>query len=439
MKFIDNEDGVEKFTCILNSFFTDYKDDKNKIDELYQYYFLSEYRLLNNKKYAYMSINLIVHSGLKLVSDERRNLLRVKEILLTLKSKGYLGFEIGDKFDYNTPLLISFNKEPDINKKDNFTMLYRWMFEASNDSKEFFVYAYIEKWSGISDYKISLNEWADVLGYSNASSVQRYLTKLEKDKKLIVEHGQYILQNRQDMNKYSMNKEVLKDDAKVNSHPVSINEDDEVLTNTGMKTIREIDRLVKWSNWGLKNEGSGGYKTIEQSDYDIYRICLDNSLHTKKVRNWANKILKMKASEDYNGSFDEYEEFYNKQINKEKEREMLKDVKHALDIDNCMVIVDKNNIDDYELTMDTLFYIEPKSTLNKPYPLAQFCNSVANINDEVREECIRMFVDHVKSEVYLTSDEAVRMQERMTNKFSGVKQEKIKKDDGYEYEKDYSL
>lgn len=369
---------------------------------------------------------------------------QIVESLTSLKLKGYINFDCSDVIEYHTPLLITLTRDP----KDNYTQLYRWMFEAASNPKEFFVLCYIAKWINFPTYNISLLEWADVLGYSGDKSVRRLLDSMEKDKKITVSHGVFIAVDRRSMNGYALNKEVLVEEAKFNTEQITdnpVNEIDdnrEVLTADGYIAVKRIELKIEHSHWG-KKDNEGRSRRLDQGDYDLYRMCKDNDLYPKKVKHWANIMEKMKKSDTYDAEFETYDKNYSIRINKLKLEMMLKTSKNAIIIKGETIVVDAENIHDYYIELDTEFYFDPNMSGRVIHKVKELCHTLnlKVIPVEIEKECIAIFKEHVISGELMTVTSARKLVDKLNVKFgSGEKiiYEEVEEEEEDHHEQHYN-
>lgn len=278
-----------------NSFFEDWSEDKNKIDELYTLYCVSRLAHDIHKSIVFTNVHLLsMTTHLQKVMS--KNYISVYDSLLGLQKKGFIHIKIMDDSVANKfmqPLKIYLLKT----SPKRFTLMEHWMYDRSANAKEFFIFAYIAKWKN-SDYRISINEWAIQMGYSS-QGVEKLLKKMETECRISISSGKYYYHEK--LNRYVQ---------EINDYSSVYKEDDIFNTVEGEFTLLEIREQVEFTGWGKIDEFNNGYVEISQSDYNIYRLCVDHYLFPKFVSNCRRIIDNIKLGSKYDSKFEKYEEEY---------------------------------------------------------------------------------------------------------------------------------
>ena len=285
---IDNE-FFDKYFCKNKNDSSEKKIINKKIDELLLYYVL-------NRMIIGMSNIVMCNVGLLsdlVCLDKKNNIEKIHDALCGLQKKGFIEMRFissNQKKDYHRPLEIVFLK----NNPVTYTNLNHWMFEMADDAKEFFVFAYIEKWKN-SNHKISLSEWASQMGYT-VNGVELLLRRMEEKKKIKIVSGKYSVDegNRQGVNTYVVSEEIV--DTAIGEIPIS-----------------ELIEFCKNSHWGKKNE-YGVYEELRYYDYELYRSCKELGINQPFVVKCERIMRKMNKD-----IFEEWERRY-EQENKKCER-----------------------------------------------------------------------------------------------------------------------
>jgi len=276
---------IINYNCKIDNIFFNKENDKNIINELYVYYVLNLLSLDINKDILYTNIYLL-NNFISLHEKERNNISAIYTAIKGLKESGFIIYEYDEKIyvkekQYN-PMVIRFLKR---DPPSNYTLLYHWMYEKSNDPKEFFVFAYIQKWKN-STYKISTNEWIKKMGYTKRV-VMELLKKMQDENKIKIVSGKY------ESGEQSKN---------INSYVIV---EDEYKTVLGDLTLDEIKEMIQECNWGKVNE-FGHYETLTQWDFDLYMVCREFGVFGEFVDKCEDVLRKMKM---YPGGIEKIKRF----------------------------------------------------------------------------------------------------------------------------------
>jgi hypothetical protein len=278
-----------------NSFFEDWLEDKNKIDELYVLYCISRLNHDIHKSIVFTNVHMLsISAQLQKVSS--KNFVSVYNALIGLQDKGFIHMKVLDEKVTNKfmqPMKIYLLKTT----PKRFTVIEHWMFDRSVNAKEFFIFSYIAKWKN-SEHRISISEWANQMGYKS-QGVEKLLKRMESDGRIKIDSGKFYYHDK--LNRYIQ---------EVNDYSSVYGDNDVISTVEGEFTVLEIREKVECNAWGNIEEAINMFSEIEQYDYNIYKMCKDHYLFPKFIVKCEAIIKKKKDSYTYDGMFERYEEKY---------------------------------------------------------------------------------------------------------------------------------
>jgi hypothetical protein len=356
---------------------------------------LSLYALLEARQSPFLhrtetTINSIVEIQ-NIFNDETRNAKNIKSLILNLNEKGVIDLRFkGEKLGFNTLIIITF-PEPDNN---GFEPIYRNLYDATDDSDEFYVLCVIAAF-GKKGFTKKLELWSDVIGYKSKNTGAEIIERM-LDKKLISRqkapkqretNGNWA----QDPSKYYLNlkqthenvtdkevkkilhqehvmdkpldkrKEILIESSIEPSIEPSYSQSDVVdeinfQTVFGEFTVSDIRRRINNSNLGKKIRNKEGIMVNSQlvyEDYATYRIVKEVISTDPFVKQFEGAMQSYKKQSFYNGLFEKFEKEYNQHVlNVEEMRQM----KQATDkmaqmkgtplilYDNTVIELDQKNV-----------------------------------------------------------------------------------------------
>lgn len=318
--------------------------------EIYLYVHLSLY-VRAYDKLVYVNVDLL-HQSLPYKfddSNESRNKKQIKTILIKLKGLNYISFD-NDEFKNNTLLLIEFPKV------DN--GFERVSLDDVKDKSPYDLYAYLVcyRWrKSKTKTKMSYSNWALHFGVSDKTALTLINGMCERNI-IYRKSGAFNSQGKQEVNIYDTKPFVIEEkkefvhveEEKENNNQV--NEIDQVIINNynGEEyTIQEIKKLINISNWGKKKD-NGKYSKIEFEDYILYRICKDNSVMNKFVKN-CDRVIKFTNEKFDNSYFVDYEIDYDVKVKYRKQKEQEEEVNRVIgaiinNTNNIVLVVDGKNV-----------------------------------------------------------------------------------------------
>lgn len=325
----------KNYIIIYNSSF-EFDDKKLCPDELFVYAYLYRNRIYKDR---------IVVSNIDLIDqcleyvfvkgNSTTNKRYIKNVLISLRTKGYIFFDDVNSWANNSALRISMRTE----KGTGYSSLNYDKFDVMEDPIKFYMYCYVDcfgdkgrdvsdtLWTSLVEYftfddKLKMHNYSAAKQYSK-NKVREKLKELDEERLVYKFSGEYYysqVQGKkiQDSNRYYTrpDKETLDLYERYNAWKGKDGKpqlkDDDIIDTVLAQGIpvKEVKEDIVNTNWGKKEEyfGQNRYMDIDYWSYQVYRICKDYGIDQGFVSKCERTIEKKKEYGDT--KFDEYERQY---------------------------------------------------------------------------------------------------------------------------------
>lgn len=328
-------DRNKSFIKVYNSSF-ELDERKLSPDELFVYAYLYRMRIYRDN-ITVTNIDIIdEHLSYSFIKgNHTANKRGIKNILLSLRTKGYVEYMLEGEFKNSTLLIIRCKDEV------GFTQIDYSMYDSFDDPIKFYIYCYVDCY-GDKGRTISDDDFLNVIEYFtyyddenmhvtsmaksySQSKIRKKVNEMDESRIIYKFSGDYYPSEAKKKNVQKPNVYYTRPDYeiiqlydkfkqwKASSHNNKVDTGKMYSVNFGDLNDDSIAELVTDSSWNKTNDDplyNGYWKRLTYDDYEIYRLCRDYNIQKKFVDKCSNIILKLIESDIAKKEFEEYENKY---------------------------------------------------------------------------------------------------------------------------------
>lgn len=373
-----------------------------------------------------------VYNDKKRPTNDRVNTLKQ---ISNLQSKGvitisnYDELTVNGKTNYDRTLIIFFK---DYVQSES---IYNDVYKRTTEPNELYFMCVLQRFN-TKGYSHSMEQIATLFDCNIKTAERTILTM--KEKKLIKYVQGEVFQGKDGQYSRKANTYFIRglfevddpdttdaeNDVISNHLPLSTEESQTYMTMYGEVSLEYIQRKIKFSNWGRKTTNKHGKSvsaTIIEDDINIMMTCEELGIELAFVKRCRNAITSMSRTfdmNDINSWIKQYEKLKERKIETLKKEKLdeeienaLSNTKHALRINNDIILINSDNVENYiDLMKENKDEIEicydqdGRNVINKMYYLAGLPEYVKLINDEVWSYVVSRYVACVHSNEIITMD-----------------------------------
>ena len=400
------------------------------VEELYLYGLLNTLR--NREQKIYTNIDLLQQiSPVKFYSREKESKQRIRKCLLSLKDKGVIKF---DNEKVNNKIALEIIPIDDLEDSDvgkgvkGFQSITYEQFRQFKNMFDFYVYFTVSRFNAKGGFRCNYNRWANILDCSEKQARTK-INDLVKRNIIYKNVGDYIDENVN-------GREQKKQDNNVYKTVPFTNEEKTIQTKITEKKEKEQLNKVTQQEF-LSNEDNNiqddketrEHKWLEKgsnltaTDFYVYLTTKDEQLK-KRAEGRIKAISKTEKGQYFvDKMVDEAKEMI-KDKEKKQELDMLKNATNAIRLtDGTIVVVNENNIDNYNLNdVDSFFwandnYLDRERTFTSLLPQELKNNKTTPINDpELKEYAWECYKELVINNVKIDYEKGNELQSKIFDK-----------------------